>query len=203
MVLKIIKNKKISYFGSEGSFTYLAALRRFGPEYIYQAEPLISQVFEDIMGNVIDIGVVPVENSTGGTVTDTIDELISDKFSQSNIQIEEELSYPIILNLISQSTELSEIKKVYSHPFPIHSYRRWIEDNLPAAKIIEISSTSAAAKMAVKKRTSAAIASVEAARAYGLNLVIKNIGGREIKIRSEEHTLNSSHTDISRMPSSA
>ncbi|MFH1824666.1 MAG: prephenate dehydratase [Candidatus Firestonebacteria bacterium] len=177
----ICKKIRIGYFGLEDSFTYLATLRRFGRGYLYKSEPLISKIFEDIINNVIDIAVVPIENSIGGTVYDTVDEIISDRFFKSNVQIKEELYFPIILNLLSKSI-LSKIQKVYSHPFPIYFCRKWIETNLPEAKVIEVNSTSEAAKMASREKTSAAIASAAAAKNYGLNLIVKNIGGKESNI---------------------
>lgn len=178
MATLICKKTRIGYFGAPESFTYLAALRRFGRGYSYIGELLISKIFEDIMSGAIDIAVVPIENSTGGTVYDTVDELVNDSFSKSNVRIEEELYFPIILNLISRSS-LSKIKKVYSHPFPIHYCREWIEANLPTAQIIEVNSTSEAAKLASKEKTSAAIGSAEAVKTYGLNLIVRNIGGKE------------------------
>lgn len=178
MATLICKKTRIGYFGAAESFTYLAALRRFGRGCLYIAESLISKIFEDIMSGAVDIAVVPIENSMGGTVYDTLDELVSDSFSKSNVRIEEELYFPIILNLISRST-LSKIKKVYSHPFPIDFCREWIETNLPTAQIIEVNSTSEAAKLASKEKTSAAIASAEAVKTYGLNLIVRNIGGEE------------------------
>jgi len=176
MVSVIYKKSRIGYFGTAESFTYIAALRRFGRGYLYIGESSASKIFEDIMSGAIDIAVVPIENSTGGWVYDTVDELVSDSFSKSNVRIEEELCCPIILNLISKST-LSKIKKVYSHHFPIDFCRKWIKINLPTARIIEVKSTSEAAKLASKEKTSAAIASAEAVKTYGLNLIMRNIGG--------------------------
>lgn len=174
----LIKKTKIGYFGAEDSFTYLAALKRFGRKYQYISMPLISILFENVMNGIIDIAVVPIENSTGGTVYDTIDELVSERFAESNVRIAEELYFQIILNLISKSN-LSKIRKVYSHPFPIYFCREWLDINLPAAQIIEVNSTSEAAKLAAREKTSAAIASATAAKTYGLSLIVQNIGGKE------------------------
>lgn len=173
----ISKKTKVGYFGFEDSFTYLAALKRFGAGYRYRSESLISRLFEDVMSDAIDIAVVPIENSIGGTVCDTVDELVSERFAQSNVRIEEELYLNIILNLLSKSN-LPKIQKVYSHPFPIHFCREWLEANLPAAQIIEVNSTSEAAKLASKEKTSAAIANVKAAKTYRLNSIMQNIGGK-------------------------
>lgn len=181
MSLSIYQKARIGYFGAEESFTHLAALKRFGQKYLYISEPLISKIFEDIMEGAIDFGVAPIENSTGGTVYDTIDELVSDRFSQSNMSIGEELYFPIILNLMSKSG-LAKIQKVYSHPFPVQACREWVKMNLPAAEIIAVSSTSAAAKMASNEKNAAAIASAEAAKTYGLNLIARNIGQKEPNI---------------------
>jgi len=176
-----LKKKKIGYFGSQDSYTYLVSVKRFGQGQKYISEPLISKALDDIVNDVVDLAVVPIENSTGGTVYDTIDVLISDRFAMSNIRIEEELHLRIVLNLLSKSVK-PKIQKVYSHPFPIHYCREWIEKNLPGAQIIKIGNTSEAAKLASKEKYSAAIASKEAAETYGLNLIARNIGGKEPNI---------------------
>ncbi len=172
---------KIAYFGLEDSFTHLAALKRFGRQCEYVPEPLIPGLFKNVIDGTVDIAVVPVENSMGGAVYDVIDELLSDEFSRAGVWISEELYLQIVLNLVSKSS-LSKIKRVYSHPFPLYFCRQWLEANLPGAEVIGVSSTSEAAREAGRKRSSAAITSAEAARAYRLNLVRRNIGGKRLNV---------------------
>ena len=179
--MRLGKMMKIGYFGLEDSFTYLAALKRFGRECEYLPEPLIPRLFKNIIDGAVDIAVVPVENSMGGAVYDVIDELLSDEFSGAGVRISEELYLQIVLNLASKSG-LSKIQKVYSHPFPLYFCRQWLEANLPGAEVIGVSSTSEAARCAGRGKSSAAITSAEAARAHRLNLVRRNIGGKRLNV---------------------
>ncbi len=172
---------KIAYFGSEESFTYLAALKRFGKGCVYIPNQPVSRIFRDVINDEVDTAVVPVENSMGGNVYDVIDELVSDEFQNGNVQIKEELSLRIVLNLISNSS-LTRVRKVYSHPIPIYFCRRWLETHLPDAEVITVSSTSEAAGKARKVKTSAAIASAEAAKTYKLNLIEQNIGSGGLNV---------------------
>ena len=160
---------KIAYFGPKTTFTHMAAIKEFGNAADYIAYDSIAEVFENVEKGNADLGVVPVENSTEGTVNHTLD-----MFINSNLGIKGEISIPVIHNLLSNST-ISDVKKLYSHPQAIAQCRKWISKNLPKVEIIETSSTTKGAESATVYHSSAAIASRLAAEEFGLKIVAENI----------------------------
>ncbi|HZO85270.1 MAG TPA: chorismate mutase, partial [Verrucomicrobiae bacterium] len=108
--LSLEKSMTIAYFGPEATFTHQAAIRRFGASLRYSPQKTISDVFAEVSRNRADYGVVPVENSTEGVVTHTLDMLVD-----SDLQIVSQIVMPIQQCLLSNSQRRS-IKKVFSHP---------------------------------------------------------------------------------------
>ncbi len=161
---------KIAYLGPEGTFSHLAAKKKFGsmPELI--SVKSIADVFIEVSHNRCNYGVVPIESSSEGVVTYTLD-----MFIESNMLICSELFVDVSHNLLSKESDLSNIKKLYSHPQPFAQTRIWRENNLSDVENIEVSSTAEAAKRSAKEPFSAAIASELAAELYGLNIVVPNI----------------------------
>ncbi len=156
---------KISFLGPEATFTNMAALKKFGSSSELVAMNSISDVFKAVEKDQADYGVVPIENSTEGTVTHTVD-----MFLYSDLQIVAEISLEINHNLISKY-KLSEIKRVYSNPQALAQCREWLSKNLPKAELIEASSTAKAAELAQLYHSSAAIASELAAEKFKLNIL--------------------------------
>ena len=165
---------QIGYLGDEGSFTYLAAVERFGKNNQFLSTFTIAGVFEKLKKDEVEWGVVPFENSTRGVIYDTVDELIDTNFPYSEISVYEELAAKITLSLLSR-VSLSQIKRVYSHHSPLMNCRRWLERNIPQAEIIAVETTSEAAKRAAEEDFSAAIASEVSARIHNLKVVAPNI----------------------------
>jgi chorismate mutase/prephenate dehydratase len=165
---------RISYLGDEGSFTYLAAVEKFGRENHFLPTFTIARVFEAVRRNEADWGVIPFENSTRGMIYDTVDELVSEEFSSSGILIYEEIVAKIALSLLSRAS-LPQIKKVYSHHSPLSNCRQWLRKNLPQAEIISVESTSEAAKRASEEDLSSAIASRESAKIHNLEIIVPEI----------------------------
>ncbi|MFH0947386.1 MAG: prephenate dehydratase [Elusimicrobiota bacterium] len=166
----IQKKLKISYFGPAATFTHLAAIKIFGRNVEYIPGESIKDVFAEVERGLADYGVVPIENSTEGVVNHTLD-----MFVDSDLKITSEIFLEILHCLLSGETLIQKIKKVYSHPQAIAQTRNWIEKNLKDAKIIEVASTSEAARIAKKEKGSAAISSVVASEIYGLNILAENI----------------------------
>ena len=160
----------IAYFGPEGTFTHQAARKNFGATSLYVASKSIPDVFTEVEKDRVDYGVVPIENSTEGIVNHTLD-----MFIESDLIISSEISMQIEECLLSVSGRKKDVKKVYSFPTAIAQCRNWLEDNLPGAQVIEVSSTSEAARRAAKEKDAAAIASEAAAALYGLDIVEKGI----------------------------
>ncbi len=167
--------RDILYFGAPDSFTHIAALKRFGPKYDYKSYWAIEKLFDVILANPTNIMVVPIENSTGGTVQRTADELVSDKFGNSDLRIHEQLESNIVLNLIGREKNLSSLRKIYSHSYALRYCEDWLKETLPNAEMILVNSTSEAAIRAKNNRKSGAISSTKAAKTYNLKIIKRNI----------------------------
>ncbi|MHB9154748.1 MAG: prephenate dehydratase [Endomicrobiales bacterium] len=161
---------KISYFGPEATFTHQAALKNFGTSAEYLPVKSITDVFSEVEKNRADYGVVPIENSTEGVVNHTLD-----MFIESDLVICAEISMEIELCLLSQSGDRKAVKKIYSHSQPLAQSRKWLEENLPGVPVIEMSSTSQAAKRAAREKNAAAVASKAASVLYHLAVAARGI----------------------------
>jgi len=144
----------VAYFGPEATFTHKAALTHFGADASFRPLRTIGDVFEEVERRRADYGVVPVENTTEGAVNVTLDRL-----TDSEATICGELYLEIAQHLLSRASDLSEIKRVLSHPQGIAQCRGWLAANLPGVPTEESSSTAAAAEVAANDPTVAAIAS--------------------------------------------
>jgi chorismate mutase/prephenate dehydratase len=160
---------RIAYLGPEDTFTHIAALKKFGKSLEYIKCDSIGDVFTEVQRGRADYGVVPIENSTEGAVNYTLD-----MFIDSDLKICSEIYLPIKHSLMSKSKRISSIKKVYSHPQVFAQCRKWLEKNIPDAKLVSETSTSWAAILA-RRYKNAAIASELAAERYGLNIVASSI----------------------------
>lgn len=160
---------KVAYLGPETTFTHTAALRHFGEAAGMESLDSIEAVFNAVEKGEADLGVVPVENSIGGSVTYTYD-----MFVGSSLNIVAELAEEISHNLISKY-RLQDIEKIYSHPMALAQCREWISKNLSHAEIIEVSSTAKSAEAAKLYLKSAGIGSELSATHYGLNVLARNI----------------------------
>jgi len=162
---------KVGYLGPVATFTHQAALEHFGISAKYIPLPTIKDVFEEVERGNIDYGVVPVENTIEGVVNYTLDMFLV----KPNIKIVGEIIIPVAQHLLSLAEDISQIKKVYSHPHALAQARSWLDKHLPNAQRIEVESTAKAAEMALEDETAAAIASEAAARVYNLNILAQNI----------------------------
>jgi chorismate mutase/prephenate dehydratase len=162
---------KVGYLGPKGSFTMEAAEKHFHSKpCVLQPYPTIRSVFKSVEEGEADYGVVPVENTLEGSVSETLDCLAS-----SSLSIVGEEVLRIMLHLSSKERSLEDVKTVFSNPHALAQVRRFLDRVLPEARIREVSSTSQAASMASKTRGSAAVCSEAAAREYGLRILAKNI----------------------------
>lgn len=163
---------KIAYLGPEATFTHLAAKNKFGVCAQYLSVKSIADVFSACERGEANYGVVPIENTTEGVVTHTLD-----MFLESNLKICSESLLEVSLYLLSNSP-ISTIRRVYSHPQPFAQARAWLDNNLKTAERIEVSSTAQAAKLAGGEEESAAIATELAASIYGLEIIAERIEDR-------------------------
>ena len=153
----------VTYLGPPATFTHQAALQRFGAGASYRPARTIAEAFDEVERRHVAYGVVPVENTTEGAVNITLDRLID-----SETVICGELFLEIGQQLLSRATDLSEIKRVCSHPQGLAQCRRWLAEHLPEVPTEETRSTSRAAEMAAADPTLAAIASELAGRLYNV-----------------------------------
>ena len=161
---------KIAYLGPEATFAHIAALKKFGKSLKYIKCDSIADVFTEVERDRADYGVVPIENSTEGAVNYTLD-----MFIDSELKICSEAYLPIKHTLMSRSKKVSSIERVYSHQQVFAQCRRWLETNLPQAKLIPVASTTDAAGLYMGHRDSAAIASELAAERYNLKILARSI----------------------------
>ena len=167
--LSLEKLLTIAYLGPEATFTHQAAIRRFGSSLRYAAQKTISDVFAEVSKNRADYGVVPVENSTEGVVTHTLD-----MFVDSDLKIVAQIILPVQQCLLSNWPR-SQIEKLFSHPQSLAQCRGWVQNNLPHVEIIETSSNARSAELAAKGKNTAAIAGILAAEKYGLPVLEQDI----------------------------
>jgi len=167
--LALEKRMRICYLGPDASFTHQAARLKFGSSVEYAPVLGIDAVFDEVAAGRADYGVVPIENSTEGSVSDTLD-----KFIESPLKICGEILLPIHHNLIAVCKR-EGIKKVYSKGTALAQCKAWLASNLPAAALVDVGSTTQAAQIAKKERGAAAVAHEEAARTYGLDIIARCI----------------------------
>ena len=167
--LALEKTMTIAYFGPETTFTHQAAIRRFGSSLKYSPQKTIADVFTEVSKKSADYGVVPVENSTEGVVTHTLD-----MFVDSDLKIVSQIVLPVQQCLMSNSPR-TRIKKLYVHPQSLAQCRGWIQNHLPHVEIIETSSNPRSAELAAKEKGAAAIAGVLAAEKHGLRVLEQDI----------------------------
>ena len=167
--LSLEKSMTIAYLGPEATFTHQAAIRRFGASLRYAAQKTIADVFSEVSRNRADYGVVPVENSTEGVVTHTLD-----MFVESELKIVSQIVLPIQHCLVSLGRR-DAIKKLFTHPQTLAQCRGWVQNNLPDVELIETSSNARSAQYATTEKNSAAIAPALAAERYKLRVLETDI----------------------------
>jgi chorismate mutase/prephenate dehydratase len=164
------RKQKVAFLGPEYSYSHIAALERFGEAVEYMRVGSIAAVFEELGRKHIDLGVVPLENSTDGRITDTLDMLIR----SPQVKICAEVRLRVHHNLLA-NCEQTEIRRVYSKAQALSQCRNWLSKNLPHATLHEVSSTADAARLVQSEPNVAAVASRQAAVRYGLNVLFPNI----------------------------
>ena len=165
--LALEKPLKVTYLGPEGSFSHLAAIEKFGRSVELVAVRDIASVFDQVARGSADYGLVPVENTTGGAIRDTMECFLE---VPGPVKVCAEMAMPVHQHLLSK-TALDKVKKVYSKPQVFDQCRGWLARNLPQADLVAVGSTAEAALLASRVEATAAIASSMAAELYGLNVL--------------------------------
>jgi chorismate mutase/prephenate dehydratase len=164
---------KVAFLGPEGTFTQTAVLTHFG--HSVRALPLasIDEVFHEVESANADFGVVPIENSTEGTVNHTLD-----RFLISPLKICGEVELRIHQFLMGRMTSLERIARVCSHQQSLAQCRSWLQDHLPEVERISVASNAEAARRARDEDGTAAIAGQTAAEVYNLEVLATDIEDR-------------------------
>jgi len=163
--LALEEKMKVAFLGPLATFTHVAAMQQFGLSAQLVPQKSIPAVFDEVLRGRANYGVVPVENSTEGIVSHTLD-----MFMDSDLQINAEILLEISHDLLSLSGDMGRIRKVVSHPQALAQCRAWLEENLPDTPLVDVASTALAAQMVAEDETAAAIASEQAGAQYGLKV---------------------------------
>jgi prephenate dehydratase len=164
----------VGFLGPAGTYTEEASALHFGPQEKLVPVATVADSLALLYGRECDYAVVPVENTIGGPVYPYLDLVMADK----RLKVVGELNLPIRQTLlVLPGAELSHIKTVMSHPQGIAQSREWLKKNLPAARLVEVTSTAEAARKVAEMgdRSVAAIAASRTAAVYGLNILATDL----------------------------
>jgi len=165
----------IAYLGPEASFTHQAAEMKFGAMSAYISIKSITGVFREVNRGTAKFGVIPIENSSNGIVSETINCL-----KDSNLKIIAEVFVDVHHTLASRCNSVSEIKKIYSRDIAFQQCHKFLEDcGLDEVELVPVDSTAKAAKLAMEEEGTAAICADVAAKMYNLPTLFQNIEDRD------------------------
>ena len=168
--LSLEKTRGVSYLGPAGTYTHAALLKHFGGAVTPISQAGVAEVFRDVAARASDYGVVPIENSFGGSINQTLDCL-----AESSLRVCGEIVLAVHHQLLSRAPATPDIRRVYAHEQAFEQCRSWLDRHLPGIERTALSSNAAAACRAADEADAAAIASVEAARLYDLPTLAANI----------------------------
>jgi len=163
----------IAYMGPEGTFSHEAANLKFGRLAALEPVPSIADVFAAVERGAASLGIVPIENTTEGVVTQALD-----AFVESDVSICGEVLLRISNHLASRSGRIEDVRRVASNPQPLAQCRRWLDRNLPGVERVETASTTAAAQLAAADGSVAAICSAAAVEGNDLKTIEASIEDR-------------------------
>ena len=159
----------IAYLGPEATNSHIAAIKKFGASVDYHAMATIGDIFTAVEKGEADYAVIPIENSTEGSVRETLDNFV-DSDLKIVAQIHTEITYALISN-----TPLEQIGKVYSKDQSLAQCRLWLTRHLPHAQLVEAPSTSRAVQIVKDEPGAAAVANELAAQHHGVQILVRNI----------------------------
>jgi chorismate mutase / prephenate dehydratase len=165
---------KVAFLGPEGTFTQSAVLKHFGHSVRALALSTVDEVFQEVEAGNADFGVVAIENSSEGTITNTLD-----RFLVSPLHICGEVELRIHHCLMGRMSSLQGIVRVCSHSQALGQCRGWLAEHLPEAERVPVASNAEGARRARDEQGTAAIAGETAAEVYGLNLLARQIEDHE------------------------
>jgi chorismate mutase/prephenate dehydratase len=161
---------RVAFLGPEHTYSHEATRMRFGSSVAMMPLESFAAVFQAIENGRADFGVVPVENSTEGSVTLTLDLLID-----TSLVIVGEVLLPIRHSIMSLSGVADGVKRIVSHQQSLAQCRGYISSNFPHCETEAVASNALAAQRAATDGAIAAIASRAAGEAYGLKVIASNV----------------------------
>ncbi|MFK8052044.1 MAG: prephenate dehydratase [Woeseiaceae bacterium] len=165
---------KIGFLGPSGTFTQTAALKHFGHSIRDLPFASIDEVFREVESGNADFGVVPIENSTEGTVNNTLD-----MFLVSSLKICGEIELRIEQHLMGgEADSIQNATRVCAHQQSLAQCRMWLREHLPDAEQVAVSSNAEGARRARDEVGTIAIGGQSAADVFGLNVMVSNIEDR-------------------------
>lgn len=163
------KNLRIAFLGPEGTFSHQATRQQFGSNFESVPVRAIEQVFAEVEASRADYGVVPVENSVEGGIGETLNGLM-----ESDLKICAEILVRIHHNLMALPP-LVAVERIYSKAEALAQCKSYLSTNYPDAVLVETSSTAEAARLAAKEKHAAAIAHLEMAHRFGMEVLHRAI----------------------------
>lgn len=188
-------SSQIACLGPEGSFSHLITARRF-PGHELRMIASVSEVFDFLAADDTAHGVVPIENSSGGFIVDTVDRLVDER---CGLHILEELTLDVKLALLGHAGQKVEV--IYSHPMPFFHCDDWLRTHYPEVKRVPLASTAASARRAVEEPNAATIGPQQNAAKHGLDVLQYPIAGEVPNITQFfllGHVPNPPHVDHNR-----
>ncbi|KAJ3218143.1 hypothetical protein HDU67_006547 [Dinochytrium kinnereticum] len=193
--ISLQRDISIAFLGPRGSYSQTAAFLRFGDSVTYADQLTIRDVFRAVESGATTYGVVPFENSTLGSVGQTLDAFIASSSLTENAQpgeldmpssapsitlrskvmIRAEIYLPIHHCLLSKASSLGAVKKIYSHPEALGQVAKWCAEKLRGVERVAVASTSYAAELASMEPDAAAVCNIVCSEMYGLNVLAKDI----------------------------
>jgi chorismate mutase/prephenate dehydratase len=164
---------KVAFLGPEGTFTQQAVLKHFGHSVRALALPTVDEVFQEVEAGSADFGVVAIENSSEGTITNTLD-----RFLASPLHICGEVELRVHHCLMGKMDSLSRVVRVCAHSQALAQARGWLNEQLPEAERVPVASNAEGARRARDEQGTAAVAGEIAAEVYGLNILATAIEDR-------------------------
>jgi chorismate mutase / prephenate dehydratase len=161
---------KVAYLGPEGTYSQSAVLKHFGHSVQTQSLKSIDDVFFAVQGGKADFGVVPVENSSEGTVSNTLD-----RFMTTKLHICGEVELQVHHNLLGRMKDLAGVRRVCAHPQALGQCSAWLDEHLPGIERVPVSSNAEGARRARDEAGTAGIAGLIAAQIYSLEILVSNI----------------------------
>jgi chorismate mutase/prephenate dehydratase len=165
---------RVGYLGPPGSYSHLAAVKQFGTSVDFEDLRAIAGVFTEVGRGHVDYGLVPIENSIGGGIAETL-AAFQDQHAHVNVYAEVQIE---VHHALLANCPPSSVKEIHSKPEVFTQCRTWLATQYPQAKLVPEVSSSRAVQMAAEAGPEdglAAIGSRLAAEIYGVTILFENI----------------------------